>query len=153
MGALKEPVLDLYEADFAAWAFEQAAAIKRKDLRALDVPNLVEELESMGKQQRAELVNQLKVLLMHLAKWQFQPLERELRANSWRGSIDVQRIETERHVKKNPSLKPSIPEAMADAWKTARIEASIQTGLSRDTFPVQCPYTWEQAMQEDWMPD
>jgi hypothetical protein len=83
MGALKEPIIDLYEQDFAAWAFEQAEAIKRKDWSALDVPNLVEELGSMGKQQRAELVNRLKVLLMHLAKWQHQPMQRVASGNSW----------------------------------------------------------------------
>lgn len=152
MGALKEPITDLYEHDFAAWAFEQAGAIKRNDWRALDVPNLVEELESMGKQQRAELVNRLKVLLMHLAKWEHQPTQRPLHGNSWRGSIDVQRIEIERHVSKNPSLKPYIAEAIADAWKTARIEASIESGLPRETFPLECPYTWEQAMLENRLP-
>ena len=153
MGALKEPVLDLYEADFAAWALAQANALERKDWQALDVPHLVEELESICKQQRAELVNRLKVLLMHLAKWQHQPTQRTMHGNSWRGSIDVQRIEIERHVSKNPSLKPFIPEAMADAWKTARIEAATESGLARATFPVPCPYTWDEAMTEDWMPD
>jgi Domain of unknown function DUF29 len=48
MGALKEPVLNLYETDFAAWALAQAKALERKEWGALDVANLVEELESMG---------------------------------------------------------------------------------------------------------
>jgi tRNA A37 N6-isopentenylltransferase MiaA len=86
MGALKEPVLNLYETDFAAWALAQAKALERKEWGALDVANLVEELESMGKQQRAELVNRLKVLRMHLAKRQYQPTQRARRGNSWRGS-------------------------------------------------------------------
>lgn len=76
MGALKEPVKSLYEQDFAAWAFDQAEAVKRGDWRALDVPNLVEELESMGRQQRAEIRSRLIVLLMHLATWEHQPAQR-----------------------------------------------------------------------------
>jgi hypothetical protein len=152
MGAIKEPVATLYETDFAAWAFEQAEAIRRKDLGAIDVPNLVEELESMGKQQRAELVSRLVILLMHLAKWAHQPAQRTAHSASWQASIDVQRIEIARHVRKNPSLKPYITEAMADAWETARIQAAAETGLARQLFPAQCPYTWDDAMQTDWLP-
>lgn len=152
MGALKEPVQGLYEADFAAWAFEQAETVKRKDWRALDMPNLVEELESMGKQQRAELVNRLIVLLMHLAKWQYQPTRRVLSGASWQGAVDSQRVGIARHMRKNPSLKPFVPEAMSDAWESARIDAATETGLPRKTFPIDCPYTWEQALQEDWWP-
>lgn len=153
MGAIKEPVTTLYETDFAAWAFEQAEAIRRNDLSAVDVPNLVEELESMGKQQRAELVSRLVILLMHLAKWEHQPTQRAIHGGSWQASIDVQRIEIARHVRRNPSLTPYIAEAIGDAWETARIRAAAESGLARQSFPEQCPYTWDVAMQTDWLPD
>ncbi len=152
MGALKEPTKSLYEADFAAWAFEQAAAVQRKDWAALDVPNLVEELESMGKQQRAELRNRLIVLLMHLAKWQHQPGGRALHGGSWQSSIDEQRVQIEDHLGDNPSLKPYVPEAMQRAWKLARIQAARETGMDIATFALACPYTFEQAMNEGWLP-
>lgn len=150
MGAVKEPTKSLYEADFAAWAFEQAEAVKRGDWAALDVPNLVEELESMGKQQRAELRSRLKVLLMHLAKWQHQPVAR---SSSWRSTILTQRLEIPEHLDDNPSLKPYVAEAMKAAWRIARVKAADETKLPERVFPEQCPYTWEQAMDRDWMPD
>jgi hypothetical protein len=151
MGALKDPTIkSLYEADFAAWAFDQAAAVARKDWGAIDVPNLVEELESMGRQQRAELRNRLIVLLMHLAKWQYQPM---LRGNSWQSSINTQRAEIPGYIDDSPSLKPYIPEAMEKAWRVARVKASNESGLSIDNFPEQCPYSWEQATSWDFMPD
>jgi hypothetical protein len=153
MGALKEPTKSLYEADFAAWALEQAAAVQRKDWAAIDVPNLVEELESMGKQQRAQLRNRLIVLLMHLAKWQYQSGQRARHGGSWQSSIAEQRGEIEIHLGDSPSLKPYVPQAMQLAWKVARIKAARETRLDMQTFPPACPYTFEQAMSESWLPD
>jgi hypothetical protein len=153
MGALKEPVKPLYEQDFAAWAFDQAEAVKRRDWGALDVPNLVEELESMGKQQRAELRNRLAVLLMHLLKWQFQPMHREFGGGSWLRTIREQRSAIEGHIEDSPSLKPYIPDAMARAYRTAVYEAAKETGFDTGAFPKECPYSWEQVMDRDWLPN
>jgi hypothetical protein len=153
MGALEEPTKTLYETDFAAWAFEQAAAVQRKDWAAIDVPNLVEELESMGKQQRAELRNRLIVLLMHLAKWQYQPAQRAVHGGSWQSSIAEQRGRIEYHINDSPSLRPYVPEAMQLAWKVARVKAARETRVDHASFPQACPYTFEQAMSESWLPD
>lgn len=146
MGALKEPVKSLYEQDFAAWAFEQAEAVKRGDWRALDVPNLVEELESMGKQQRAELVSRLSVLLLHLLKLDMQP-ELLVQHRSWKLSIVEQRRRVERHMRQNPSLQSSLDECMLDAYGDARLAAARETGLSLKRFPDACPYTYCEAME------
>lgn len=153
MGAIKEPTATLYESDFAAWAFEQAAAVQRGDWRALDVPNLVEELESMGRQQRAELRNRLAVLLMHLAKWEHQPMMRVLHGRSWGSTIVTQRGELRGVMDDSPSLASYVPEAMAAAWENGRRKAARETGVELGSFPEACPYTWEQAMDYDWMPD
>jgi hypothetical protein len=152
MNAVKEPVKTLYETDFAAWAFEQAEAVKRGDWRAVDVPHLVEELESMGKQQRAELVNRLSVLLMHLIKWQYQPMLREHKERSWLATIAEQRFRIERHIEDSPSLKPFVPEAIERAWRSGRFEAGKETGLDPAVFPTVCPYAWEQIMNMEWLP-
>jgi Domain of unknown function DUF29 len=152
MDALKDPVNDLYEQDFAAWALEQAEAIKRKDWSALDLPNLVEELESMGRQQRAELRNRLAVLLMNLLKWQFQPMHREFGGASWLRTIRTQRSEIESHLEDSPSLKSYIPDAMTKAYRKAVFAAAEETGFDTSAFPTDCPYTWEQAMDGNWLP-
>jgi hypothetical protein len=153
MGALKEPTTkSLYEVDFAAWALDQAEAVRRQDWSAIDVPNLVEELESMGKQQRAELRNRLAVLLMHLLKWQFQPMHREFHGRSWPSTIRTQRAEIESHIEDSPSLKPYIPDAMSRAYRKAVFDAAEETGFDTAAFPQDCPYTWEQAMDQKWLP-
>lgn len=57
---------NLYETDFYAWTQEQATLLRHQQWSQLDLPNLIEEIESLGKQQRAELRNRLKVLIGHL---------------------------------------------------------------------------------------
>ena len=64
--------MSLYERDFYAWANEQAALLRSGNLSAADIENIAEEIESMGKSEKRELVNRLAVLLMHLLKWQYQ---------------------------------------------------------------------------------
>lgn len=53
----------LYETDFHAWTLEQSKLLKNGDLEQLDIINLAEEIESLGKQQRQELRNRLGVLI------------------------------------------------------------------------------------------
>jgi hypothetical protein len=56
---------DLYESDFYAWTKEQAALLKSKTWEQLDLANLIEEIESLGRQERQKLRNRLGVLLGH----------------------------------------------------------------------------------------
>jgi len=140
----------LYERDFYAWANEQAALLRAGKFDSADIENIAEEIESMGRSEKRELVNRLAVLLLHLLKWRFQP---GLRGNSWRSSIEEQRIRLEDHLKDNPSLKAQIGSAMVTAYRLARVEAERETGLARTTFPQECPFTFDQAMTEDFLPD
>ena len=55
-----------YDTDFYAWANEQAALLRSGNLSAADIENIAEEIESMGKSEKRELVNRLTVLLLHL---------------------------------------------------------------------------------------
>ena len=65
-----------YEKDFHAWTLENAALLRQRRFAEIDVDNIAEELENMGRSERHELVNRLAVLLAHLLKWRFQPARR-----------------------------------------------------------------------------
>jgi hypothetical protein len=139
----------LYERDFYAWANEQAALLRANRLGQADIEHIAEEIESMGRSEKRELVSRLIVLLLHLLKWKYQPA---LRGASWRSSIRVQRISIESHMQDNPSLKAVLPAAIAEAYRVAKIEAEDQTGLPESTFPAACPWTFEQMADEDFWP-
>jgi hypothetical protein len=139
----------LYDQDFYAWANEQAALLRAGRFAAADIETIAEELESMGRSEKRELVSRLKILLLHLLKWQFQPV---LRGSSWRLSIEEQRRELLRHLADNPSLKVKLPETIADAYGDALIGAERETGLPRSTFPAACPYAFEQMVDDGFWP-
>jgi len=136
---------DLYERDFYAWSNQQAALLRAGDLTAADIANIAEEIESMGRSEKRELVSRLTVLLLHRLKWRYQP---DRRSRSWELSIDNARDAIEDHLADNPSLKARLAEAVATAYRTARRDAAIETGLPLDTFPAECPWSFDQAMQD-----
>jgi hypothetical protein len=140
----------LYERDFYAWANEQAALLRAGRLSVADIAHIAEEIESMGKTEKRELVSRLTVLLLHLLKWQYQP---EQRGASWRASIRNTRDQLTDHLSDNPSLKSHLAEAITAAFRYASREATAETGLSESTFPAECPWSFERFMDVSFWPD
>lgn len=138
-----------YRADFFGWATEQARLLRSGQVDAIDFENVAEEIESMGRSQRRELTNRLAVLLAHLLKWQYQP---NLRGNSWRLTVEEQRIRVADHLDENPSLRALVPDAMRSAYRLALIQAQRESGLPASAFPAACPFTMEQATDEAFWP-
>lgn len=138
---------DLYETDFYQWTIEQAKFLREEKWNCLDVPNLLEEIESLGKQQRNELTNRLGVLLGHLLKWEFQASHR---SKSWLSTIREQRRQVLRLLKQSPSLKPYLQEAIVDAYESALDLAVGETSLNYKDFPQECPYSQEQILNPDF---
>lgn len=140
----------LYDRDFFAWANEQAALLREGKLEEADLECIAEEIESMGKTEKRELISRLTVLLLHLLKWRYQG---GLRGTGWRNSIRIQRREISAHLADNPSLRAVIPAAVEQAYGTAVIAAETETGLVEATFPRTCPWGFEQMMDADFWPE
>jgi predicted DNA-binding ribbon-helix-helix protein len=138
-----EPVRAEYEHDFYSWLMEQARHLREGRFDVLDRSNLAEEIESLGREQFNKLVSALRVLMARVLKWDHQT---SLRSRSWILSIQEQRLEIADVLSDNPSLKPRIDEAIARAYRRARIEAAKETGLDEDTFPTACPYAFDDLM-------
>lgn len=144
------PEGSLYHQDFYAWANEQAALLRAGKLSEADIAHIAEEIESMGKAEKRELISRLTVLLNHLLKWQYQPGRR---GASWEVTITNQRRDLAVHFKDNPSLKSKLTEAIDYAYGNARGEAYAQTGLSKEAFPAVCPWSFDQMMDETFWPE
>jgi hypothetical protein len=140
----------LYDTDFYGWTRQQAALLRSGKLAESDSQNIAEEIEDMGKKLKRELESRLKVLFIHLLKWQYQP---GYRGDSWRYGLDEQRAELADHIADNPSLKPKLPEAIERGYKYAINGAAKETGLAKSTFPGACPWSFEQAMDEEFFPE
>lgn len=139
-----------YERDFYSWAMEQAALVRAGRFDQLDLANIAEELETMGRSEAVALKSSYRVLLTHLLKWQHQPA---LRSKSWRDTIGRERINISEHLEENPGLKSRQAELFAKAYQAARREAALETGLPLAAFPPACPYAVEQAVSDDFWPE
>jgi hypothetical protein len=140
----------LYDQDFYTWANAQAGLLRARRLSEVDIDHIAEEIESMGKTEKRELINRLTVLFTHLLKWQFQPA---LRGKSWSATIRVQRNALARHLRDNPGLKGKLGEAIGEAYIDALIEAEGETDLPVAIFPASCPWSFEQIMNPEFWPD
>jgi len=140
----------LYETDFYGWVQQQAGVLRAGSFASLDLDNLIEEIEDMGKNRQRALESRLEILLMHLLKWQFQP---KRRTRSWKLSIEEQRERIAGLLRENPSLKSRVQETLVEAYGYAIRWASQQTSLPRSTFPEQCPWTYEKITDPDFWPD
>lgn len=138
-----------YEIDFYEWALYNAQLLREGRLSEIDVEHLIEELEDMGNN-RQELASRFIVLIGHLLKWEYQPNHR---SRSWQGSIDEQRVQLNRLIRKKPSLRPGLLGAANDAYFDAVKIAIKETGISKANLPQENPYTMEQLLDEEFYPE
>jgi hypothetical protein len=140
----------LHDSDFYAWTLEQAALLRAGRAGEADLEAIAEEIESMGKTEKRELVSRLTILLLHLLKWRHQPSHR---GKSWRLTIANARDDITDHLEDNPSLNAMLDSAMEQAYRTARRKAAIETEFDEDDFPARCPWSFAQAVDEGFWPE
>jgi hypothetical protein len=140
---------DLYERDFHAWTQCNAALLRAGSFEQADIEHIAEEIEDMGKSQQRELENRLEVLLLHLLKWLLQP---DRRSKSWRRSANEQRREIEKLLRKMPSLRPRLPQALPEAYSYAVRAAVEETDLPKEAFPPTCPFALDEVLEEEFFP-
>ena len=140
----------LYESDYYTWALTQAKALRHGRFKDLDLPNLVDEVEDMARNEARELESRLEVLLMHLLKWAYEPAAQ---SKSWQLTIKQQRLRVWKLLKRSPGLKSKVPELFVDAYEGARLQAAIETPLEEEDFPTVCPWTFEQATDDGFWPE
>jgi hypothetical protein len=140
----------LYDRDFHQWTQVVAEALRSRDWAGVDVENLIEEVESLGRQQRQELRNRLGILLGHLLKWQFQPM---FRSKSWRLTLREQRAQIRFLLKDNPSLKPYLEEALDEGYILGQLLVAKETPLEIEDLPQVCPYGLDDAIDDTFFPE
>ena len=132
------PPRALYDQDFALWIEEQVAALRTGNVAALDVANLIEELEGLTKRDVRALGPQLKRIMTHLLKPRHQP---ERASRSWVGSIENGREEIADILEQSPSLRRTLPRLMTKNYPRAVSQAARDTRLPAETFPEQPPFS------------
>lgn len=141
----------LYDTDFYSWLLEQARLLEQGQANQCDLENLIEEIEDMGKRHLSKLDRHLTKLLTHLLKWQYQPQKQEY-GHSWENSIRAHRKQAKDMMEKYPSLEAKVVDDWGDTFESAIEYAVIDTDMAKADFPNICPWTFDQIMEEDWLP-
>jgi ribosomal protein L29 len=135
-----------YSEDYAGWVDDTARAIEEGRFCEIDRLALADEVRDLGEIERRELESAIRVLLIHLLKIRYQP---EKQTRSWEASIRVQRKNIATFLASSPSLRPTLPGLIEDAYEKARIEASDETGIDLDAFPETCEFTTSQILASE----
>jgi hypothetical protein len=115
-----------YDDDAYGWAIEQAAYLRAGRADLLDWKNLAEEIEDVAKSEKRAAESALRIIMMHVLKWQLQP---ERRSRSWASSIASQRVAYEQVLDENPSLRAKAENMRQRAFARARLEAASEMDL------------------------
>ncbi|MFY9289657.1 MAG: DUF29 domain-containing protein [Methylorubrum rhodinum] len=148
--ALKPPATQsLYETDFFAWTQAQADSLRQGRFDALDIVNLIDEVESVGRSQRAAIESHLTVLIIHLLKFRVQPSRITV---SWRVTLRNQRKDIQTLIARNPSLRAYPAAILAEVYPDAVRRAAQETRLDEADFPADLPFTLAQILDPDFVP-
>ena len=153
MTALKAQAASIgaaYEDDVYTWTQEQGARLRAGELTRLDLENLAEEIESLGKSAFSGLASASRIVLLHMLKFDHQPSRR---TRSWAISIARHRDAASYALKDSPGLKGRLDQAIERAYRSARLEASKETRLPLKRFPEACPYTYRDIMDRPFAID
>jgi Domain of unknown function DUF29 len=153
-------ISDLYDKDFLAWVEATTQLLKQGKLSQLDIKNLIEEVEDLGKRDQRDVQSNLVILLTHLLKWQYQQKRRSYPEsdnneydNSWARTISEHRDRIQRSLKDSPSLSKTFEISLDDCYKKSRKNAARETGLSINIFPDVCGYSNEEILDDDFWPN
>lgn len=147
MDTLEKPT---YEKDFVLWLEHQVELLRQRRVHELDLENLAEEVEDIGRSQRRAVENELSIILIHLLKYQFQPSKR---SRSWVDTLLEHRGRLVKDFSVSRSLELHAEAELADLYRLSRKRAAVQTRLPLETFPETCPYTLTQTLDEDFLPE
>ncbi|MGZ4894666.1 MAG: DUF29 domain-containing protein [Halobacteriota archaeon] len=156
-----------YSEDFYGWTLEQAELLLNAQFNNLDIPNLIREIISMGRNEKREAENRLAMLLAHLLIWERHIERRQAeRRSPFKRENQLERRSKSRHeiikelrivyaylLRDNPGLKPYQEDILSSAYKLARTKAAKDTGLDMDVFEPICLWTLDQITDYNFYPN
>jgi len=145
-----------YDRNFFAWTQQQAELLRREATfrpgTDLDLENLAEEIESLGKRDRRALTNNVARIAEHLLKLQHSRAKDP--RPGWENSVDVHRSKARKILADSPGLRSDLQATLAESYDDGRRRAARTLGgeLDPKLLPECCPYTVDQILDQDWWP-
>jgi hypothetical protein len=142
---------ELYETDFVLWTEKTAELLRQKNYDAVDWENVIEEIESMGRNDRNAVESLLTRLIEHLLKLTYWESKRERNARHWMGEIATFRVQLKKKMK-TATLANHARDCFEESYSEAR-EILITAGyVKKTTIPLEPPFSLEEVLDGDWFP-
>ena len=141
----------LYERDYYLWLQETYQTLEKKEIDQLDLPHLMEEILSLGNEQRRKVDSYLRQLLIHLLLYQYWESERERCAKGWQNEIDNFRFELELLLE-SQTLYNYFLQQIEEIYVKARKRAIKKSELPPETFPEKCAFTPADLLDSEFLP-
>jgi hypothetical protein len=148
----RPPISDLYEDDFPLWAERQAELLCAKKFDELDLGNLIEEVEDLSRRERDMVESHIETVLEHLLKFGLSSPERP--RCGWPVTVDKQRAKLARKLTTTlrNHLEAELP-ALYAGLRRPVVRQLEKDGLRSQSLPSACPYTLDQILDPDWLPE
>ncbi|MGF1518180.1 MAG: DUF29 domain-containing protein [Nodosilinea sp.] len=142
----------LYDTDFLLWIETTAALLKNRRFDHLDLDNLIEEIESLGRSDRRAVLSYLARLCEHLLKIKYWEAERQQCLRGWNIETNNFRRAIHRLLQDSPSLRPHLLENFQSEYQDARDNVLIASGIDPTLIPEKPFFSLDQALEKDWLP-
>jgi Domain of unknown function DUF29 len=142
----------LYDEDFYVWTEAQAELLRRRQFEALDLDNLIEEVEGLGDAKKSAVLNNASVIIEHLLKLQYSPAPDP--RNAWRASVREHRRRLRRDL--TPRLRQILDAELPTLYSEVRDDTvallrDYGEDAAADALPAACPCSVNR-ITDDWWP-
>ena len=139
----------LYEIDFNQWLEETIDRLQANRFNELDLANLIEELEALGRSDKNAVESLLEQVIRHLLLLEYWSKEFEYNKFHWQAEITGFRNQLKRQLTSN--LRNHLIKELSSLYQDALAYVRQKTGLEVE-FPTECPYTIEELLDINWFP-
>ena len=126
----------LYDSDFALWLEATVKQLKSGDFSGIDLENLIDEVEALGKRDKRELESRLTTLFEHALKRCYVPLPECYRG--WEVTIRRTQSKLKYILADSPSLHNFLEEICLDCYQNALENMRIEYDAN---FPETYPFS------------
>ncbi|MBF2073026.1 MAG: DUF29 domain-containing protein [Synechococcales cyanobacterium C42_A2020_086] len=142
----------LYDTDYQCWLDQTVAQLRAREFDNLDLENLIEEIEGLGRSEKHAISSYLMRLCEHLLKIKYWESERESCFRRWDLEIANFRLQIQERLEASPSLKSFLQDHFLKQYKNSRKLFLKASQLNADQIPEKPDFTLEQALDENWLP-
>jgi hypothetical protein len=148
MTPVLENISSLYDSDYEQWLDAMILLLRNKQADLLDYEHIIEELEALGREQKSTVESLIIQVIQHLLFYQYWRRERDYNQRHWR--VELIAFRTQLDLRLTANLRHHLAQRLDYLYGKAKKMAEVKTELQ---FPLQCPYSLEQILDEDWLPE